>query len=228
MSGKECLHLERRFDLGREILKWIAIITMTIDHLGAILFPEHLVLRIIGRLAFPIFCYLIVLGVETTRNVRNYFIRLLLFAFVSQVPYYLALGYEPFASLNIFFTLSFGILFFIHPLLILLSISVSYLLNFDYGPYGIALIASMYVLRKDIRNGIALIVLLNILYFFISEIQPLSLLALPIIISHKNRFIKKEKEADGNNFYPLWRKYFFYIYYPLHLTALYIIKMSFS
>jgi len=201
---------------------------MTIDHLGAILFPEYIILRVIGRLSFPIFCYLIVLGMESTSNVRNYFTRLLLFAFVSQVPYYLTLGYLPFEVLNIFFTLSFGILFFIYPLLILLSTFVSYFLNFDYGPYGIVLIAAMYVLRRNTKHGIILIALLNVLPFFASAIQPLSLLALPIIISHMEGPLKIEREVDGSDSYPLWRKYFFYIYYPLHLTVLFLIKVSFS
>ena len=199
---------------------------MTIDHIGAILFPEYIVLRIIGRLAFPLFCYLIVLGVESTRNIRNYFIRLLIFGFISQVPFYLALGYEPFESLNIFFTLSFGILFFIHPLFMLLSICASYLLNFDYGPYGIASIVAMYVLRNNTRDGIILITILNTLSFFISEIQPFSLLALPIIFLHKNGFLKMERWANEEDSYPSWRKYFFYVYYPLHLAALHMIKVS--
>ncbi|MDH5691126.1 MAG: conjugal transfer protein TraX, partial [Candidatus Bathyarchaeota archaeon] len=61
------------FDFGRELLKWIAIITMTVDHVGAILYPEFTVLRFIGRLSFPLFAYLLILGMENTRNIRNYF-----------------------------------------------------------------------------------------------------------------------------------------------------------
>ncbi|MFH0897541.1 MAG: TraX family protein [Candidatus Bathyarchaeota archaeon] len=58
--------------MGREILKWIAIISMTIDHLGAIIYPDYLLLRVIGRLAFPIFSYLLVLGVGSTRSKGHY------------------------------------------------------------------------------------------------------------------------------------------------------------
>jgi len=199
---------------------------MTIDHIGAILFPEDIVLRIIGRLSFPLFCYLIVLGVETTTNLRNYFMRLLSFAFISQIPYQLALGHESPTLLNIFFTLSFGTLFFMHPLLLLLSILVSQFLNFDYGPYGIILIISMYILRKNTNYGIVLIVLLNILLLLESPAQIMSLLALPIIIFHKNGFLETGKGVDNYNSYPLWRKYFFYVYYPIHLVTLYAIKVS--
>ena len=56
------------FDFGRELLKWIAIITMTVDHVGAVLYPEFEFLRWIGRLAFPLFAYLLILGMENTRN----------------------------------------------------------------------------------------------------------------------------------------------------------------
>jgi len=104
---------EIQYDRGREMLKWIALITMTIDHIGAVSYPENSVLRMIGRLSFPLFSYLLVLGLESTRNVKRYFARLLIFAFASQVPFYLAFGREPFESLNVFFTLSSG-LFFIY------------------------------------------------------------------------------------------------------------------
>jgi hypothetical protein len=221
---KESPQTRNCFDPGREALKWIAIATMTIDHIGASIFPQYEVLRIVGRLSFPIFCYLIVLGVESTRSPRNYFLRLLIFAFISQAPFAFALGYQPFEALNIFFTLSFGVLSLTNPLLMLVSIFVSYFLNFDYGPYGIALIALMRILKDDTRLGIALIVLLNVLVLFGSPIQFFSLLALPIILLHKNGYLKTKGASNANNPYPSWRKYFFYIYYPIHLTALYIIR----
>jgi len=204
---------------------------MTIDHVGAILYPEHTVLRVIGRFSFPLFCYLIVLGMESTRSVRNYFARLLLFAPISQVPYYLALGYEPFDLLNIFFTLASGVLF-IHflkknPLLALLPASASFFLNFDYGLYGIALMGCMYLLKQDTKLGIVSVILLNLLFLQIWDIQMLSLFALPIILLHKSGYLKVGKEADRKTEYPAWRKYLFYIYYPLHLTVLYLIKSSY-
>jgi len=221
--------MQADFDVGRELLKLIAVITMTVDHIGAILYPAYWVLRVVGRLSFPLFCFLIVLGVESTRNVKNYFIRLLLFALVSQFPFFLALGTGMFESLNIFFTLSFGVMF-IHFLnkkspLILLPILASFL-NFDYSIYGILMMGSMYVLREDRKLGIASIILLNFLFLPVWPTQIFSLLTLPIILLYNND-LKTFKESKVKNAYPFWRKYFFYVYYPLHLTLLYLIKLSY-
>ena len=111
-------------------LKLFAIIIMTIDHVGAIIGTEilegfsfltssnlisqdtYILLRSIGRLAFPIFCYLIAEGFFYTRNVCKYALRLLIFAFVSQIPYSLGI-YKTFVNLkklNVFFTLTLGLI----------------------------------------------------------------------------------------------------------------------
>ncbi len=216
------------FDLAREMLKWVAIITMTIDHIGAILYPQHVFLRVIGRFAFPLFSYLIVLGVQSTKNVRNYFIRLFVFAVISQIPYYLARGFKPFDSFNIFFTLCSGVLFiqFIkqNPILTMVPLLASVLLPFDYSVYGIATIGCLYILNGNTKIGIASLVLLNLLFAPIWPTQVVSLLALPIILLHRYGYRRIMREVDGKTAYPLWRKYMYYIYYPFHLTVLYIIK----
>jgi hypothetical protein len=217
------------FDLGREILKWIAIITMTIDHVGAVLFPEFEVLRLIGRLSFPIFAYLLILGLENTRNARNYFTRLFIFALISQVPFYLAIGIEPLEHLNIFFTLSFGLMFVYffkkNSIIAFFPIVLSILLNFDYSIYGITLIGCMYILTGNTKLGTILLVLLNGLFLVPWNSQFLSLLALPLIILHQNSLLTTPKDIDKEFKIPVWRKYFFYVYYPLHLTILYIIRI---
>jgi len=217
--------LQRRFDPGREVLKWVAVVTMTVDHIGAVLYPDLEILRIIGRLAFPIYCYLLLLGVESTRSVKNYLVRLLVFAFISQVPYYVAHGYEPFESLDIYFTLFFGALSLLNPLLLLLSLVASFFLNFDYGPYGMGLIIATQLLKDNQKYGVLMIVVLNVLFYFASARQVYSLFALPLILAHRNGLLKIERKASGGASYPAWRKYFFYSYYPVHLTALVLVKM---
>jgi len=201
---------------------------MTIDHVGAILYTEYIFLRLIGRLAFPIFCYLIILGIESTRNLMNYFKRLFIFAIFSQIPYFLAFGYKPFESLNIFFTLSFGVLF-IHfyrkdLLLTLFPVFASLFLNFDFSLYGIILIGCMHVLKKNTKYGIVSLIFLNILFIPAWNTQIFSLFALPIILLHKNGYLKIEREVNEKFVYSPLKKYIYYVYYPLHLTLFYLIK----
>jgi hypothetical protein len=216
--------LQRRFDPGREVLKWVAVVTMTIDHIGAILYPDVDILRIIGRIAFPIYCYLLLLGVGSTRNVKNYLVRLLVFAFISQVPYYVAHGYAPLESLDIYFTLFFGALSLLNPLLLVVSLVASFFLSFDYGPYGIGLIVAMQLLKDNQKWGVIMIVVLNVLFYFASARQVYSLLALPLILAHKNGWLKIKWKTSESSSYPAWRKYFFYSYYPLHLAVLVLIR----
>jgi hypothetical protein len=217
------------FDFGRELLKWIAVITMTVDHVGMILYPELEFLRFVGRLSFPLFAYLLMLGAETTRNIRSYFIRLFVFAFISQVPFFLATDAGPLESLNVFFTLSAGLLF-IHffkrgSMLVVAPMLASLVLPFDYGIYGIAIIGCMYILKEDTKFGVLSLVLLNALFLVPWNSQFLSIAAIPLVVLHKNGSLSTTKETGEEHTIPAWRKYFFYAYYPLHLTLLYIIKL---
>ena len=202
---------------------------MTADHVGVILYPEFSVLRFIGRLSFPLFAYLLMLGMETTRNIRNYFIRLFIFALISQVPFFLALGFEPFGYLNIFFTLSSGLLFVYFfkktSVFAIVPLLASLLLPFDYGIYGIAVIGCMYILKENTKVGVFLLVLLNTLFLVPWNTQFLSIAVIPLILLHKNGSLTITKVTAEQYTIPVWRKYFFYIYYPLHLTLIYIIKL---
>ncbi len=69
----------------------IAMITMLIDHIGVVFFNDDSALRIIGRIAFPIYAFALVMGYYHTSNIRNYLIRLALLAAISQLPFQLAL-----------------------------------------------------------------------------------------------------------------------------------------
>jgi hypothetical protein len=92
--------MERAYPMSTFALKLIAILVMLIDHVGATLIspatqPElYFVFRSIGRLAFPIFVFLIVEGFYHTKNVQKYMIRLGVFALISEIPFDLAL-YRP-------------------------------------------------------------------------------------------------------------------------------------
>ena len=92
-------------------LKLLAIFLMLLDHISAYLFPDLAGLRIVGRLSFPLFGWLIANGYRHTSNVNRYLVRLLIFAFISQIPFSLVGNSinEPLSSLNIFFTLWVGL-----------------------------------------------------------------------------------------------------------------------
>jgi hypothetical protein len=213
----------RSYDPGRDVLKIIAVITMTIDHTGAIFYPSLDFVRIIGRIAFPIYCYLLVLGVESTRSIKNYFIRLVAFAFISQIPFFLALDYEP-LSLNIFFTLAAGMSILVQPTLALIPIFFSLFIDMDYGAYGFVLIACLSLVRKNPRLGVCATGLLHILTVFTLQIY--ALLALPLILLHRFGYLSKPQVTATWPRFPMLRKYVFYAYYPLHLSLFYLIRVT--
>ena len=74
-------------NLDTNFLKIIAIITMLIDHIGYVFFPDRIELRIIGRISFPLFAYCIAVGFLYTSNIKKYILRLAAFSILSQ-PFY--------------------------------------------------------------------------------------------------------------------------------------------
>ena len=73
-------------------VKGLALISMTIDHVGAILYPNDTVFRYIGRLAFPIFLFMLINSYKYTKNRKAFFVRLIIFAIISEIPYYITFG----------------------------------------------------------------------------------------------------------------------------------------
>lgn len=93
------------------VLKLIAIITMVFDHSGYLIYGHLSWMNFVGRIAFPIFAFQISEGYIHTHNLKKYFVRLIIFALISQIPY-AWFGYCFFSkmSLNIIFTLILGLL----------------------------------------------------------------------------------------------------------------------
>ena len=216
------------YDLGRELLKWVAIVTMTADHVGVVLYPEVAAYRIVGRMAFPLFAYLLVLGMESTGNMRGYLSRLLIFAAVSQIPFSLVNGVEPWGKLDIFFTLALGLIM-IHliergSVAFVVPLVASVVVPVDYGAYGVATVLFFYLLRRNRVTGAGLFVLINLLLLVTeSWYQPYAMLALPLILLHDaGRYPFNGVGGQARN--SLFRKYFFYAYYPLHLMVLWGLK----
>lgn len=159
------------------MLKIIAMITMIIDHIGAYIFPDVSILRIIGRISFPIFAFCIANGYKHTKNKYIYIIRLLSCGILSIYPYSLLhKGWgNTLWSENIFFTLSLGLLciFFFEnarkkrdglnniinltaALLVFICLSLSNKLQVEYGLFGVALVL-LYHLVIDSRVGIFMV-----------------------------------------------------------------------
>lgn len=199
-------------------LKCIAVITMIIDHTGAILFPDNMVFRYIGRIAFPIFCFLLVEGFFHTRDVRKYMLRLGIFAVISEIPYDLAFRDTvlEFEHQNVFFTLLIGVIMMyamelnrewpVKIVELFLAMWAAAFLNTDYRFKGILLIALYYFLYQYKWTKHAAGVVWNLIWN--REIQMYGALASIFLI-----FYNGDKGAS--------MKYFFYLFYPLHLLVLY-------
>lgn len=208
-------------------LKIIAVISMIIDHVGAVLFPQVLILRMIGRLAFPIFCFCLVEGFRHTSDFKRYLRLMLSFAFISEVPFDMAF-YGTFPSnghQNIFFTLSTGLIViyffekyrkiktYLGATALGLGVLAAEFLNFDYGYMGILMILGFYALGIiEDRNKKAIIVLcialINFTGFYVQAFAVLALI--PIYFYNGKRGINL--------------KYVFYLVYPIHLAILAGIK----
>ena len=97
--------------LSGSALKVIAIFSMVIDHCAYFLMPHDTVLyevmRCLGRIAFPVFAFLVAEGFAHTRNRKKYFGQLLVFAVVSEIPWYLLNGAD--GTHNVMFTLALGV-----------------------------------------------------------------------------------------------------------------------
>ena len=222
-------------------LKVMAMAAMLIDHTaGQILghyeaFREPLfvvgrhavnwyfLLRCVGRLAFPLFCFLMVEGFLHTHDRRRYGRNLLLFALLSEVPWNLTHGGHLYgASQSVMWTLLLGYLALVAverwerdlvatgrmALCVFSIIGVGILLRADYGSCGVSFILLLYLLRRNhvLRAAVGCC--------FLGSRWIAGLAFIPIAMYNGRRgFIRG---AFG--------KYLFYAFYPLHLLALYVIK----
>lgn len=91
-EGDIAMEEKRKLKLNKLTLQVIAMTAMLIDHIGSILLPGVLALRVIGRLAFPIFAFFVAEGCEKTKNLPRYIRRMALFAVLSEVPFDFAHG----------------------------------------------------------------------------------------------------------------------------------------
>ncbi len=206
-------------------LKIIAMSSMLIDHIGAFLFPEQIIFRIIGRMAFPIFAYMLVEGFFYTHDIKKYIWRIGALALLSEVPFDLTTGAQllEFGHQNVFFTLCIGLVMmycllkasgkFEMMIISLLSFLVADLLRTDYGGVGVLMILCFYLFRNDMLWKTISVLFINIA--LMGGIQTFAVLALIPIYLYNGRQGKKIK-------------WLFYGFYPIHLLVLFLIRMIIS
>ncbi len=211
------------------VLKLIALVTMIIDHYGAIFQSGVTEYRIIGRLAFPIYAFLLVEGYLHTRDVKKYARRLLLFALISEIPFDLAFrGGLEFSHQNIFFTLFIGLvtMYFLDKsedynlnktLVIIVAMLVATILFVDYSFIGIVYILSFYYTRdmekkeRLLKVGLVMLVVNLALVGFTQQFAVFSLI---LIYFYNGKLGPRNKILQA----------LFYIMYPLHLLVFYLIQ----
>lgn len=233
--------------LSGNVLKIIAAISMLIDHVGYMLFPEYKILRIIGRISFPIFAFMIAEGCNYTKNKLRYFIVILSLATVYQIVYFI---YDKSIDMGIFVTFSLSILiiysfqnfkqnlFSINAsflekgyaaIVFLLTVSIVWCLNIsfniDYGFLGC--IAPMFAslfrsTNKDEPIELKRLDNLNVHVFTYS----IGLLIMTVVYGGIQSWsllaipfllLYSGKRGEKN------MKTFFYLFYPLHFIVLEVI-----
>lgn len=226
-------------------LKIIAIITMLLSHLGQSGLLYDLgsqyyeladIFVFIGRIAMPIFCFFTIQAVLLTKSFKNYILRMFVFAFISEIPFDLALFARPsLAYQNVIFTLIFGALtiygiqyigrskynslikIFLMIICIFIGLFLAELLNTDYGMHGVLAILLLYI-GRDSKILTAISLFLAFLFEFevwgmvIPQTYGFVYLSIPLIMLYNGK--------RGNQ-----NKWAFYIFYPAHLLVIYLLKI---
>ncbi|MDD6327315.1 MAG: TraX family protein [Lachnospiraceae bacterium] len=236
-------------------LKWIAMLIMMIDHIGYGLLgpiisahPEsygtvdnlrltplvivYYAMRLVGRIAFPIFIFLLIQGFLYSHDRIQYFARLLLFAVISEIPFDLVFSISTkqlnkgkiieFAYQNVFFTLAFGLLlitiidvfrkipqkgsasYVVVGTLCIIILLVVYGLQPDYGVIGALAILAAYCFKNDPKKMTAACVTVLLLS---SQMEITAYLAIVLVGQYNG------SRGKGN-------KWVFYLFYPIHLLMI--------
>lgn len=221
--------IRTRFGLTGNQLKLIAMLTMTIDHIGAILLPQYRFLRIIGRLSMPIYAYMIAEGCHYTHDRKAYFLRLFGLAVLCQVVYTLV-DRSLYQCILVTFSASVGLICVVENarkrrtpgsvLAAVVLLAAVYLVceklplhlpgfHVDYGIWGVLLPVIVYFGGRDIAAfGLGTL----LLCLSLGHLQWWSLLSVPLIALYNGQ---RGKYRLG---------WVFYLYYPAHLVILYAIS----
>ena len=223
----------RKFLTGNQ-LKIIALIAMTFDHLGVQIFTDNIIFRVIGRIAMPIFAYMISEGCRYTKNRLKYFCTVALVALVCQLVYFFAMG-SLYQCIFVTFLFSIAIIYafdglkkrkdlfsgiFFCILLVFAFFMTEVLPSFipetdyriDYGFFGVILPVLIFIFNKREQKLLMTFIGLCLLSSYYGGIQWVSLLSVVLLALYNG------KRGEAN------LKYLFYIYYPLHLLVIYFLS----
>lgn len=216
-------------------LKLIALVTMTIDHVGLMLLPQYDILRIIGRLAFPIYAWMIAEGSRHTRSLPRYLGSVAAVAALCQIVYFAAMGSVA-QSILVTFSVSIGLIALLRRALdentvlsrvlagaaLLAVLFATELLpgllrgtdfSVEYGFLGVMLPVCVYFGKTMPHRLCLAAVILLLMGWDFGAVQWYALLALPLLALYNGQ------RGRGK------LKYLFYFYYPAHLAAIYAIGL---
>ena len=221
--------------LNNNQLKLLALVFMLCDHVGKVLLPQYQFLQILGRLAMPVFAYMIAEGCQHTRVRQRYFLQLFLLATVCQLVYFFTTG-SLYQSILITFSLSLLLIFIIDRFrqkkdlfsgVLLIAMTATVLVvcvglprwlshtdfQIDYGFFGVLLPVAVYYAPTKPMKLIAAGLALTGICLDYGNLQWYSLLALPLLALYNGQRGK-------------WKlKYLFYIFYPTHLVLIQLISL---
>ena len=243
------MQMKINYGLSSNTLKIIAAISMLIDHLGVIFFPQIKIFRILGRIALPIFSFMIAEGTRYTRNKLRYFLMVFSLGVICQIVYFLYNG-DTYMSILIAFSISIatiyamqlfkeslfdknakvlkkiscGALFFT---VVLAVYFLNTVLEIDYGFFGCMLPVFAAVFYSPKTCEIALVKKLDALPVHLLTLSIgmifLALEPFPLqfwsFLAIPFLVLYSGKRGKAN------MKYFFYVFYPAHLLILEGINM---
>lgn len=225
----------QRTGLTGNQLKIIAMAAMTCDHVGLQLLPQFAFLRVIGRLALPVYAYMIAEGCRYTRNRKSYLLRILALALVCQSVYFVAMD-SLYQCILVTFSLSVCLIYAIDNarkrrdvLSVFLALGTLLAVCFvcllmpkllpqtdfavDYGLWGVLLPVLVYSGNTRQQKALWLTAGLLLLAVTYRGIQWWALAAVPLLMLYSGQ---RGKYHIGT---------LFYIYYPLHLVVIYGISL---
>ena len=219
----------------------IAMIFMLCDHMWATIL-DYEWLTCIGRIAFPIFAFLITEGYIHTSNINKYIKRMVIFAIITEIPFNLMVSASPIYPFhqNVLWTFVISLLTlkylnfddvknsFKSILIILLAIIIATVTMCDYFGAGVMMVVGFYIFRKS-----KLLQLLMMIYVNMILIQGYSY---PIDIAGYTYYFPQQGFAllslifiwlynGKQGYHAKWFKIFCYAFYPLHMLILYILTI---